>query len=230
MSNRFFPNFPGYRICSRFGPRTLRGVPGFHSGIDLVARTEGGADRSDVIMAHTGGVVDGCGYEAAGGNYVRIRVSDRTAMSYCHFRDKLPWKKGDIIEKGTVLGMMGSTGNSTGDHLHWGIKRDGQWIDPEPYLDADYTEDGPAPAPEAPKIQTCTVTLPVLRIGDAGGQVAVMQTLLDFHGYPCGESGADGIFGSDTEKALAYFQAERDLDPDAVCGTLTWGELHKVKG
>lgn len=225
MSNRFFPNYPGYRICSRFGPRTLRGVPGFHSGIDLVARTAAGADRSDVIMAHTGGVVDGCGYEDAGGNYVRIRVSDRTTMSYCHFRDKLPWKKGDIIEKGTVLGMMGSTGNSTGDHLHWGIKRDGQWIDPEPYLDTDYTEESSAPAPEAPKIQTCTVNLPIIRFGMEGEAVRSMQTLLALRGFPCGDSGADGIFGSETKKALEAFQESCNLDPDAVCGQLTWPKL-----
>ena len=38
MNNRFFPNYPGYRICSRFGPRTLNGVKGHHNGIDLVAR------------------------------------------------------------------------------------------------------------------------------------------------------------------------------------------------
>ena len=225
MSNRFFPNYSKYRICSRFGPRTLRGVPGFHSGIDLVARTKSGADRSDVIMAHTGGVVDGCGYEAAGGNYVRIRVSERTTMSYCHFRDPLPWKKGDKVEAGTVLGMMGSTGNSTGDHLHWGIKRDGQWIDPEPYLDTDYTEESSAPAPEEPKIQTCTVTLPIIRLGDTGETVRSMQTLLALRGFPCGDSGADGIFGSETKKALESFQASVGLESDAVCGPLTWTEL-----
>ena len=228
MANRFFPNFPSHHVCSAFGPRVLRGVPGFHSGIDLVAKAANGDHMTDEIAAHTGGVVDACGYESAGGNYVRIRVSERTTMSYCHFRDPLPWKKGDIIEAGTVLGYMGSTGNSTGDHLHWGIKRDGEWIDPAPYLDTDYIEDEPAHAPQKPETQTCTVTLPILRRGDTGDKVALLQLLLDHHGYPCGEAGSDGIFGPDTETSLKYFQAEKDLDPDAICGSLTWPEVLTV--
>ena len=228
MANRFFPNFPSHHVCSAFGPRVLRGVPGFHSGIDLVAKAANGDHMTDEITAHTGGVVDGCGYESAGGNYVRIRVSERTTMSYCHFRDPLPWKKGDIIEAGTVLGYMGSTGNSTGAHLHWGIKRDGEWIDPAPYLDADYTEDQPTPAPQETKTQTCAVILPILRRGDTGAAVEAMQALLDLRGYPCGEKGVDGIFGADTETALKYFQAERDLESDAICGPLTWAEVLMV--
>ena len=94
-------------------------------------------------------------------------------------------------------------------------------------------EADPAPAPAekpaaAAKPQTCTVTLPVLRSGDKGGTVKVMQTLLDFQGYPCANGGADGIFGNGTKEALKYFQAEKDLDTDAVCGPLTWAKLLNV--
>lgn len=224
MSNRFFPNYPDYHVTSPFGPRWSS----YHYGIDLVAKTKDGGTAVDYIMAHTGGVVEECGFNASAGNFVRIRVSDDTVMSYCHFRNKLPWKLGDKIDAGTVLGYMGSTGNSTGDHLHWGIKRDGVWIDPAPYLDADYTEDESAPAPQKPEVQTCTVTLPFLRRGDTGDKVALLQLLLDHHGYPCGNAGSDGIFGPDTETALKYFQAEKDMDPDAICGSLTWPEVLKA--
>ena len=69
------------------------------------------------------------------------------------------------------------------------------------------------------------MTLPVLRSGDKSGTVKIMQTLLDFHGYPCANGGADGIFGSGTKEALKYFQDEKDLEADAVCGPLTWAAL-----
>ena len=222
MSNKFFPNFPGYHVCSAFGPRILRGVPGFHSGIDLVAKAADGGHMTDEITAHTGGVVDSCGYESAGGNYVRIRVSERTTMSYCHFRDPLPWKKGDVIEAGTVLGYMGSTGNSTGDHLHWGIKRDGEWIDPAPYLDTDYTD---GDAPQAKKPFDCVVTIPILRRGHQGDSVKAVQLLLDARGLPCGAAGVDGIFGADTELSVVEFQIRTGLDADGICGPATWTAL-----
>lgn len=96
---------------------------------------------------------------------------------------------------------------------------------------ADYygmtkTADKPAEKPvEKPKVETCTVTLPVIRFGANGNQVKVMQTLMDFHGYPCPNGGADGKFGNGTKEALKYFQAEKDLDTDAVCGPLTWAKL-----
>ena len=88
----------------------------------------------------------------------------------------------------------------------------------------------PAEKPvEKPKAaETCTVTLPVIRFGDKGGTVKVMQALLDFHGYPCANGGADGIYGNGTKEALKYFQAEKDLDTDAVCGPLTWAALMNV--
>lgn len=227
MNNRFFPNYPGYRICSRFGPRTLNGVKGHHNGIDLVAKTEDGKSKVDKITAHTSGVVTYCGYDSKAGNHVVIRVSERTTMSYCHFRDKLPWKTGDKIEAGTVLGMMGSTGNSTGAHLHWGIKRDGKWIDPEPYLDTEYSDgtDVPDIEQEEPKATTCTVTLPVIRFGDTGEAVRAMQTLLELRDHPCSNGGNDGIFGKGTKSALEAFQDRQQLDADAVCGPLTWAEL-----
>lgn len=218
MSNRFFPNYRDYLITSRFGPRTIGGKSGFHNGIDLVAKGDG-YGAVDKIMAHTSGTVEKCGYNASAGNYVRIRVSENTIMSYCHFKDKLTWRNGDKIKQGDVLGMMGSTGNSTGAHLHWGINYNGSWIDPEPYLDKDYTE------PAEAERKMVSVSLPVIREGYRGEDVKAMQTLLILRGHECGEDGADGKFGPATKAALLGFQTEKDLAPDKVCGPATWVEL-----
>lgn len=218
MSNRFFPNYDTYIITSKFGPRIIRGVSGYHSGIDLVAKGNG-YGAIDYIMAHTGGVVEDCGYNDSAGNYVRIRVAPNTIMSYCHFRDKLAWKKGQKVEKGEILGYMGKTGNSTGAHLHWGINYNGNWIDPEPYLDKDYTE------PTEPNRKNVSVSLPVIRFGYSGDDVKAMQSLLVLRGYSCGDSGADGKFGPATKSALERFQADRKIEKDAVCGPATWHEL-----
>ena len=63
-------------------------------------------------------------------------------MQYNHMTAALQVKTGDTVEQGQILGTMGSTGYSTGAHLHFGIQRsNGEWIDPEPYLYADYLED-----------------------------------------------------------------------------------------
>ena len=65
---------------------------------------------------------------------------------------------------------MGATGNSTGAHLHFGIKVDGKWIDPAPYLDADYVPDKPAE-------KTVTLGLHTLRKGSKGEDVRALQNI-----------------------------------------------------
>jgi N-acetylmuramoyl-L-alanine amidase len=59
-------------------------------------------------------------------------------MVYYHLRDKSTLKVGEVVKTGQVIGTMGSTGTATGAHLHFGIKQDDRWIDPTPYLDADF--------------------------------------------------------------------------------------------
>lgn len=95
------------------------------------------------------------------------------------------------------------------------------------YFGMGKAAEAPAEKPvEKPKAaETCTVTLPMIRFGDKGETVKIMQALLDFHGYPCANGGADGTFGNGTKEALKYFQAEKDLDADAVCGHDTWSAL-----
>lgn len=138
MANRFFPNYETYKITSKFGKRTLNGKTAQHNGIDLVACSTNGVSRTDYITAHSAGIVDGVGYDTSAGYWVRIKVTDKVFMSYFHLRENSKLKKGEKVAKGAIIGYMGSTGNSTGAHLHFGIKDNGVWINPEPYLDKDY--------------------------------------------------------------------------------------------
>ena len=139
MSNRFFPTYDEYKITSKYGMRTLKGVKKMHNGIDLVAKHKDGYGAIDWITAHSSGVVHSTGFDSSAGNYVYIEVAPGVLMAYFHLKDNTTKvKKGDKVAKGDVIGYMGSTGNSTGAHLHFGIKDNGKWVDPTPYLDKDY--------------------------------------------------------------------------------------------
>jgi len=84
----------------------------------------------------------------------------------------------------------------------------------------------PAPAP-VPTISTCSVsvTLPVIKYGDASVYVKVMQTMLIGRGFNCGWWGADGEYGQQTKIALFQFQQKNGLETDNICGQATWTKL-----
>ena len=211
MSNRFFPNYDDYKITSRFGMRTLRGVEKMHNGIDLVAR-DGSGSAVDAIMVHTGGEVISAGYGESAGNYIKIRTAPDVVMVYYHLRDKTAFRVGDTVKKGQVIGYMGATGNVTGAHLHFGIKVGENWIDPEPYLNADY--------PDA--VKTVKLDLPVLKKGVKGDSVHALQALLSGLGYGLV---TDGSFGGKTDNAVRCYQEDAGLEPDGSVGRKTWTAL-----
>ena len=74
----------------------------------------------------------------------------------------------------------------------------------------------------------CEVSLPLLKQGDKGIAVKIMQELLIDAGFSCGPDGADGDFGPNTAKALKRFQSARELAADTVCGKETWEELINI--
>ena len=76
-----------------------------------------------------------------------------------------------------------------------------------------------------PTAQSCTVNLPVLRKSAVGASVKALQLLLIGAGYGVGPDGADGDFGSNTEKALIAFQDKQGLEPDGIAGQATWTKI-----
>ena len=212
MATRFFPNYDRLKVTSPFGMRTLNGTTRMHNGIDLVAMDAQGRSHTDLITAHTGGTVSAVGYDDSRGNYIQIRCGDGE-MVYYHLKETSPHKTGDPIAQGQILGYMGATGNSTGAHLHFGIRQKGQWIDPTPYLDKNYT-------PVEEKINH--IPLKTLRSGAVSRSVEALQTLLTAQGFPLER---DGIFGPNTCAAVTAYQAREDLAPDGIVGVQTWSAL-----
>ena len=80
---------------------------------------------------------------------------------------------------------------------------------------------GDAPQPEP--------TFPTLRKGSSGEYVTLMQTKLIQRGYDLSPYGADGKFGSKTEEALKAFQRDNGLNPDGICGKLSWSALNSTE-
>ena len=116
------------RINSPFGYRTdpFTGKRKYHNGLDLHA-------RGDEVFAMMDGIVVRVGQDNASGKYVTLRHGNCT-VSYCHLSRTVA-RKGDAVKAGTVVGITGSTGRSTGEHLHITCKFNGKDIDPLLLLD-----------------------------------------------------------------------------------------------
>jgi len=96
---------------------------------------------NDPIVAVLAGMVESVGYDNSGGNYVRIEHPPGFLTVYCHCNETLV-KQGEYLKQGQQIAKVGSTGVSTGPHLHFGIKIDGQFTDPAPYIEHLYPPKG----------------------------------------------------------------------------------------
>jgi len=120
---------PGARMGSPYGNRAdpFSGRGSFHPGIDMVAPA--GAS----IVATAGGRVILSGPHGGYGNAVDIRHGDGVVTRYAH-ASKILVRTGDIVMPGQKIAEVGSTGRSTGPHLHFEVIVDGAQVDPKPYL------------------------------------------------------------------------------------------------
>lgn len=93
----------------------------WHNGLDLRAKNE-------PAYAMTNGIVEKVGYDSRSGNYVILRHGNYH-ISYCHL-SSIVVGRGEIVYSGTIIGVTGNTGRSTGCHLHLTCKKDGKSINP----------------------------------------------------------------------------------------------------
>lgn len=121
---------PSYTvITSEFGWRTdpINGNRAYHNGVDMAA-----AEGTPIVAAYDGIVTD-AGYNWSMGNYVIIDHGTGLYTIYMH-ASKLHVAKNDIVARGELIAAIGSTGRSTGPHLHFSVRLDGVYVSPWNYL------------------------------------------------------------------------------------------------
>ena len=194
----------GYRI----NPITKKKQ--FHNGLDLVSKVKNrnlyAIDEGYVQKIVTGQDKSKTGY----GNYIWVRYP-RYNLSLLHAHcSSIKKKKGNKVKKGDVVAIMGSTGRSTGVHLHLGMTKIGSntWLNPKNYnmLSNKYN---------------LTRTL---KKGCKGSDVKELQNTLKIK--------ADGIFGDNTKSSVKKFQKANKLTADGIVGKNTahkLGWLYKGK-
>jgi murein DD-endopeptidase MepM/ murein hydrolase activator NlpD len=119
-------------ITDGFGPRPVLPVPGvnpFHAGTDL------GTACGSPVYAASAGVVVQTGRLGTYGNWVLVDHGEGISTGYAHIRDGAPVvATGDTVVAGQVIAGVGSTGASTGCHLHLEVRVDGTAVDPLPFF------------------------------------------------------------------------------------------------
>ena len=118
------------RITSPYGPRNT-GIPGAstnHKGVDI-----GGVGYTTNVLATKAGVVITSAYSSSYGNYVVVSHGQGNTTLYAHMSSRSV-SEGDVVAQGDVLGITGSTGVSSGPHLHYEITENGSRVNPLNYL------------------------------------------------------------------------------------------------
>ena len=105
----------------------ILGIRAFHSGLDFSAAT------GEPIKATASGIVTASGIAPDYGKFIKIKHGDGLETRYAH-ASKLLVKEGDIVSKEQIIALVGSTGRSTGPHLHYEIRLRGQSLDPRQYI------------------------------------------------------------------------------------------------
>ena len=121
---------PSYKkISSDYGYRNhpILGVDMFHNGVDMAA--PGG---TNILAAYDGTVVS-ASYTSAMGNYVMIDHGDGLYTIYMH-ASKLLVSQGQDVSRGDTIALVGTTGRSTGNHLHFSVRLNGQYVSPWNYI------------------------------------------------------------------------------------------------
>ena len=133
---------------SNFGWRVdpITGQSALHTGLDFASAT------GTPILAAAGGVVVTQEYHPAYGNMIEVEHGNQLITRYAHASRTLV-KQGDIVKRGQKIAEVGSTGRSTGPHLHFEVLVQGVFQDPQKFLSAGAGEPSNAPGPQVASIQ-----------------------------------------------------------------------------
>lgn len=209
------------RVSSHYGPRWGRQ----HRGTDFAVIV------GTPVMSVESGEVRSAGFKnnSCGGTII-IKHDDGYRSSYCHM-SKINVNKGDRVEKGDVVGLSGGkggqkgAGNSKGPHLHFGLKLNGRWVDPEDHINkSDVITPQERKNSENPTLEREDDNL---RLWDGCGnrgcrggsgpknkedEVEIMQQNLINNNYILPKFGVDGKFGPETMKAVNAFQKDHNVE------------------
>lgn len=125
---------------------------GYHTGVDRVC------DSNTTLVSPTSATVATNSYDKSYGNYVILKTTDGKVILMAHLQKKSPLKTGAKVNAGDLVGYMGSTGNSTGPHLHIEVENSSSWaynknlLNPNDYIDWDrFTNPSPTSKYVSPK-------------------------------------------------------------------------------
>lgn len=122
-TGKFRNPFSGGLITSRYGSRSR----GFHTGLDLAGST------GSPVYASDGGTVSFAGWSGGYGKVIKINHGNGYETYYAHL-SSINVSNGQKVAKGEMIGRVGSTGNSTGPHLHFEIRLNGRTLNPANYI------------------------------------------------------------------------------------------------
>ena len=126
----FVSPLAGHAVNSPFGLRKMPWEEGgrLHEGVDIAA------PAGSAVRATMGGVVLRSGVDGGYGRFIEVRHASGLTSLYAHLGRLAPLKAGAVVKPGQVVGYVGSSGRSTGAHLHFEIRYDGKPLNPVVFL------------------------------------------------------------------------------------------------
>jgi len=208
-------------VTSPFGMRRhpVTGAQAMHYGTDYGTNVQ-----KWPLYAIEDGYVHVASKSAGAGNYVWVRYPRiNKSLFLCHM-DSIVVKQGQAVKEGTLLGYTGTTGQSTGVHLHLGMTDIGKDNYQDPHA---YEYDGGAGLPDE---KLAGFKIEQIRKGSKGDSVVLWQQILLREGYSLGSWGADGDFGGMTDSATRLYQRSKGLVVDGIVGKASWISAGYVLG
>ncbi|MDA3943727.1 MAG: M23 family metallopeptidase [Bacteroidetes bacterium] len=115
------------RISSKFGSRLhpITKSKSFHNGVDIACYL-----GTPIFAPATGTITEAWTHHSGGHSLVMVSLIENVRFGFAHL-DSYNVKKSDKVSKGDIIAYSGNSGKSTGPHLHFTVKKNGQWVDPE---------------------------------------------------------------------------------------------------